>query len=296
MFVSLPDGTPLRGDVVLKSVQRFDLTPIPSTLELTLRVDSSVAQSLQYDSVVIAGSGDDKYRILKIKRAPDTRAQSGDAPEVLQAIALLDGFGPLAWPLPRAVVKEQRSMGEVYRSCGATARIGDDIPMHRFVCFAGQFPTEAMSQLLQEEACAPVWTGGRLSFKRLADLFAGNPVEAVDADTTQAVESPFLERHDIPWAMSNGTAGDVVLGRRDIARSFVFLPRTPERILNNMTRCLVVRRTLLGSFAGHIRAGDGVDIAGKRHVVVTAAHSWESDSGGQGSNQVTRLWLGQLQR
>lgn len=293
MYLSLTDGSQLNSDVLLKAVQRFDLTPIPSTLELTLRVDSSITASLAYDSVVLAGVNSDRYRIIKINRVADTTSQSGNIPEVVKAVAVLDGFSALAWPLNRAVVKESRTLGEIYRSCGATARISVDVPIRLFACFAGMVATLSIAQALQEEACVPVWSGGSLSFRRIDDLFAGKPVESIATDTAHRVESPFLERHEVPWAMSTDNAGNV-LSQLHSARQYVYLPRTPQRVLNNMSRYLAVRRVLPGSYAGHIKAGDGIDIAGTRYVVVTAAHSWETDSGGQGSNQVSRFWLGEF--
>lgn len=296
MLVALPNGTALRGDAMLKAVQRFDLTAVPSTLEVALRVDASMDASIAAGQQLVAGEAEDRYRIVKVTRVPNTQDESGNAPELVHCIAVLEPFYALAQPMPRAVVKERRSMGEVYRACGATPRVADDIPTERFTCFVGQFPTEGIQQLLQEEAAGPVWAGGRVSFKRLPDLFKGRPIDSLPVDTTRAVESPFLEQHQVPTAMSTDAVGSVVLGRTTIPRGTVYLPRMPARVLNNMATCLVVRRTLVGAFAGHIRAGDGFDVAGVRHVVVTAAHSWETGSGGQGANQVTRLWLGELLR
>ena len=298
MLVALEDGTPLRGDFVLRAVQRFDLTPIPSTLEVVLRSDDTLAGRIAYGTLLLAGSSQDRYRIVKLRRATSEWTQGRDAPaQVIEATAILDGFAALAWPLQRAVVKESKSLGEVYRACGAAARITADIPAGRFTCLAGQFPTPGIAQLLQEEAAAAVWSAaGALSFIRLPDLFTGLPVDRIAADTTRVVDSPFLERQEIPWALSTAPDGAAVLGNRSEARGFVYLPRTGARVLNNMTRCLVVRRTLVSGFAGHIRAGDGFDVAGIRHVVATVAHSWESAVGGGSADQVTRLWLAQIQR
>lgn len=302
MRVGLEDGTTLRGDFVLRAVQRFDLTPIPSTLELTLRADDTLGGRVADGSVLIAGSTNDRYRVVKLRRAPSDQLQGKqDKPvDVIEVTALLDGFVALARPLQRAVVKESKSLGEVFRSCGATARVAEDIPAGRFVCMAGMFPTPGIAQLLQEEAAAAVWRStGRLSFIRLPDLFTQTPVEKMQADTARAVQSTFLEQHQIPWAMSTSADGSALLGNRETARGFVYLPRTSQRVLNNMTRCLVVRRATSAGFAGHIRAGDVVELAGSKHVVVTAAHRIENgaDRGtGGGGEQTTSLWLAQLQR
>lgn len=299
MFVSLEDGTQLRGDFVLRMVQRFDLTPIPSTLELTIRTDSSVIGKIADGTLLIAGTQSDRYRIVKTRSALSEAAQGRDnvPTKVLEATCILDGFTAMAKPLPRAVFKESKSMGEVYRSCGATVRVGDDIPVSRFACVAGQFPTISIARVLQEEAAAAVWSaGGKVSFKRLADLFTGEPVERLATDSTQVVESSFLEQHELPWALSTSKAGEPVLGNRDQARWFIYLPRADVRVLNNMTRCLMVRRTMNAAYSPSIRAGDGIDIAGVRHVVVTVAHTVENGDSGAESNQTTRMWLAQLKR
>lgn len=298
MQIALEDKTLLRGDFVLRAVQRFDLTPIPSTLELRLRADSTLAGRVADGSLILAGTSLDRYRIVKLRRAPTELVQgAGSAVEALEATAILEGFAALALPASRAVVKEGKTMGEVYRSCGATARVAADVPGWRFTCMAGDFPTVGIARLMQEEAVAPVWSArGALSFVRLPDLFGGRPAEALARDTTLSVESGFLEQHEVPWGMSTSPSGAALLGRRDVARGFVFLPGAPARVLDNVTRCLVVRRTLSGTFAGHLRAGDGVDVAGVRHVITTVAHTWDTGASGGGADQSSRLWLAQLQR
>ena len=298
MQLALEDKTPLRGDFVLRAIQRFDLTPIPSTLELLLRADSTLRERVADGSVLLAGTSMDRYRIVQLRRAPTEYVQGeGGAVQALEVTAVLEPFAALAWPMQRAVIKDSTTLGEVYRSCGARARIASDVPVQRFACFAGQFPTEGIAQLLHEEAVVPVWSAAAaLSFVRLADLFTGRAVDGLAADTTRAVQSQFRERHEVPWALSVDAAGQVLLGRRDTARPAVFLPRTTPRVLDNMTRCLVVRRTFVGTYAGHLRAGDGFDVAGVRHVIATVAHTWASGGSGVQAEQTSRLWLAQLQR
>lgn len=297
MFVALSDRSPIPGDCLLRAVQRFDLVPVPSTLELLIRFDVTLGTRLADGSRLYAGQSSDPYTVLKIERAPSELIQSlGGVADVMRVTAVLEGFASLAWPQPRAIVKEGRSLGEIYRSCGATARVRDDIATHLFVCPAGDFATPAIARVFQEEGAVPVWAAGSMSFIRYRDLFLKNPVDAISTDTTIAVASSFRERHEVPWAISTDAAGNVVQGRADVARGCVYLPRTPQRILENMTRCLVVRRRLTGTYAPQIRAGDAFDVAGDRHVVVTAAHLWSTGADGGAAEQTTTLWLGQLQQ
>ncbi len=298
MLIALEDGSVLRADFVVSAVQRFDLVPVPSTLELTLRADASIGDRVKDGSVLLAGSSQDRYRIVKFERAVSTVVQGPDDPaQVFEITAVLDSLHALVLPLSRAVVKESRSLGEVYRSCGATARITDDIPTGRFACFVGQFPTVGIAQVLQEEGAAALWRASKaLAFVRLADLFGGKPVETFAQDMSRAVQSGFQERHEVPFGISNAPDGSVIAGRRDPARGHFFVPRTPARVLDNMTRCLVVRRTLDVTFAGNLRAGDLIEIAGSKHLVTTARHAWGPGGAGSSPEQSTRLWLAQLSR
>lgn len=297
MHIALADGTPLRGDFVLRAEQRFDLTAIPTTLQLTVRADASMGGRIGPDTVLQAGSGADRYRVVKMRRTVTNMADGASAlpTEARELTAFPEALMGVARPQPRAVVKERKSLGEIYRACGATCRIAEDIETSRFTCLVGHLATPLIAVLLQEEAAAPVWgRNGTLSFIRLSDLFTRDPVLRMAEDSTQVVQSPFLEGHEIPWAWSTADDGSIIVGRRDPSRPSVYIPRTSERVLNNLTKCLVTRRKVdRGQFAGNLRAGDRIDIGGERHVVVTAAHVWENGGGGS-ANQTTSLWLGQL--
>jgi hypothetical protein len=296
--LALEDGTPLPGGFVLRAVQRFDLSPIPSTLELTLRTDAASIETIRDGGVVLAGSSLDRYRIVKIARAASTWVQSEAGPAmVLEATAMLDGLRPLALPQSRAVVQSSSSFAQVYRACGAAAAIGADVPAWRFVCLAGQFATAGIAQLMREEGAVPVWRGERrLDFVRLPDLFAQSPVDAVEDDPTRYVGSGFLEQHELVRGMATTVDGGVIVGRADPPREVLVLPRAPARVLDNLGRCLILRRDLTSAFNGGIRAGDRIDVGSLPHVVLTAAHVWGAGAGGEPISQVTRLWLGQLLR
>jgi hypothetical protein len=296
--VLFSDQSPIPGDRLLRAVQRFDLTPIPSTVELIVRTDNDIGERLSPDALVFAGSTRDRYRVLKVRRAPTEWTQrAGEGAEVREVIAVLEPFRALAWPLARAVFKEGRSLGECLRACGATMRMAEDIPVVRFGVMAGDFATGHVARVLQEEGAAIVWrSNGQAAAMRLADLFTGAPADSMAADTTVRVESSFLERQEIPWAMSTAPDGSVLIGRTDPPRPFVFVPRSTSRVLNNLTRCLVVRRTVQSQFAGHLRAGDGINVAGARYVITTAAHVWAAGADGNAPEQTTRLWLSDLHR
>lgn len=297
MIIALDDGTPIRGDFVLSATQRFDCTPIPGTLELVIRSDAVALAQVRDGAVLLAGSSQDRYSIVKVMRSPGGLPQHHNQPvDVLQITAVLEAFRALALPLERAVIRYGASLGDVYRTAGATCRIDGDIPVPVFACHAGDFATPHIARVLQEEAATAFWTKrGALRIVRYADAMKEDPAAEIPDGWTQRTDSAFLERHEIPRAYSVAPDGSIVEGRIGAARGAVFLPRTDARVLDNMTRALVIRRTADGGFAGQLRAGQTVDVAGVRHLIVTAAH--QSNNGGGGSTtQTSRLWLATVHR
>jgi hypothetical protein len=296
--ILLADKTPVRGDFVLRAVQRFDLTPVPSSLSAVFRADDSIASRFAPGASLYAGAGGEEYEIVKSQRAvsPLIQGDTATGVPVFEVIAFPKSVAALMRPQPRAVVKERKRLGEVYRACGATVRVEQDIEIVLFACFVGDYATLNIARLLQEEAAAPVWRpGGALSFVRLPDLFTQPPVDKLAADSTQVVASPTIESLEIPNAYSVAPDGGIVAGNRQTTRLSYYLPRMNARVLNNLSRVLVTRRKLAaGVFAGHIRAGDRLDVAGIPHVVITASHAWDSGAASDGANQTTSLWLGQL--
>jgi hypothetical protein len=75
----------------------------------------------------------------------------------------------------------------------------------------------------------------------------------------------------------------------------VYRPRADQRIMNNMGTALIQRRKVVQSLQPQWNAGGRVDIEGKPHIIITAAHVYstateENDKG----EQQTTLWLGEV--
>lgn len=286
----------MRGDMLVRIVQRFDLAPVPSTIEATLRVDASTQDLIAVNGKVRAGSGMDLYRIIKVTHQPPVAmAQDGQPVQLRQVIAVLEGTQALMWAQQKAVVKQGSGMVECYRACGATVRMGTDVPIQRMFVPKGHFATYALAELMAEEFATPVWSDATLHFKRVPDLLAQKPVLALEADAGRAVESAWLEQFEALSAYSCDARGAVIRAPGATqARPAAFMPRQPLRVLTNWGRWLAVRRCLDAQWSGELRAGQVMALAGNPHLIVTAAHLYENNADGGGSNQQTRLWLGQI--
>jgi hypothetical protein len=298
VILFLADGKQIRGDLIKSAALRYDLAPIPVTLEAEIRAgDDDMEKRLAEGQLVSVGTGD-SLRIVKSVRAVGRAAQGEREMTAIRITAMLDSCHSAAFVRSRAIIKESAALSAIYRAAGATIKAVDaDFPVPRFYCPVGETPTFHIARVLQEEGGAVRWKSGRLQFVRLPDLFKQKPVLDLPNNASDDVDSGFLERHEVPWFFSlNETAG-FVFGNQEKPRAVRYAPFKDVQRLRNMTRCLVHRKTSKIDFSGQIVAGDLVNfVGGDKLCIITAAHVFESgtDDGGA-SNTYTRLWLGSLE-
>lgn len=296
MLVYPPGASqPLRGDLVVRTVLRTDLTPAPSTVELELRKSAETDRAIAEGEVVRVGPDRVEYQLVKVT----TREQQGEVQgsremSTIRAIGILAACVPIAMPLQRAVIREGSSLGEIYRACGSSLRIDSDFAVPQFSCFFGMTPSFEVAKVLQEEAGVLMYAQGKVQFRRLAELKAAPAVLSVRAEATEAVESGFLERHQVPFGFTTDVAGSLVVGRREAARGVAYRPRGDQRIVNNLSVALVLRRRMRVASGLQYSAGARVDVDGRPHVAITVAHVFESGGDGEGGAQYSQMWLGEL--
>lgn len=296
MNVYLSDGLrdQVPGDLIGRWVLRSDLAPVPRTVEIVFNDRDDLFERVGAGKSLWTGRETLEYEVVSAKRERLTAAeQDGNQLGAIRVTALLKACAGIAYLRDRAVVLERATLGEAYRSCGAKIAIGDDFHVERFSCLRGEVPSYAIAQALQEEGAALVLRDGRVAAKRLTELVAQAPVATIgQSDSTNAGDSPFVERHSIPAFISADDSGAVVAGDMAQARSIRYLPYTAERGLMNASKVLVVRRVADSDLAQHIAAGDVVDVDGERMVVITAAHEMKAKDAVTESG--SRFWLGGL--
>lgn len=280
------------GDLVLRWVLRSDLAPVPRTVEMTLQNKDGLEQKLAEGASFWTGRELLEYRVVKVARdKPVAVIQGKDQLSSFSVTGLLASCAEIAFRRPRAVIRERASLGELYRACGAKAAIANDFPVPRFACFAGQVPSIHLAKSMQEESAVLVFRDKRLSIERIADLFRQAPKDSIgQTDSTDLIQSEFLQRHEIPAFYSLGADGGFVFGAFENARQFQYMPRSDERTLRNASRVLVTKRIADSQLAEQINAGDVMDVMGEKHVVVTAAHVMQREEGVTESN--SKFWLG----
>lgn len=286
--------TPLRGDLMVRTVFRSDLTPIPQSIEFEVR-DTIDSAKIKTGAIVRFGSELTEFVIVKESSGgEDGRTQGDRTVTGRQFVGLLASCAPVASATQRSVVRYGATLGEIYRACGAQIRIDSDFSVPVFACYKGMVPTFELAKALHEEAGSLVINKGRLSFIRLDDMAAVPVALTLRDDSAPSIRSEFLERHLVPFAFSTSASGGFTIGKSESGRWAVYRPRSPARILNNLSTALILRRKLQIAYTPGILAGMRVDIAQKPYTVITAAHVFEAGGNGAEGDQLTQLWLGEV--
>lgn len=287
-------GEQLPGDLLLESVLRSDLAPIPRTMEFTVRLKDDLQSRLHAGASVWGGREHLEYTIVKRERAqPSGVVQGNDPMQAMRFTAFLTKCKAIGEPRMRAVTARNAQLGSLYRACGANIVILNDFNVSSFACLAGDVPSMAVAVALQEEGAALVLRDGKLSVERLNNLMSQAPVDSLGQfDSTAAHDSDLLEQHEIPMCITVAPDGSIVKGDFSTARSARFIPGKDARTLHNLSHVLITRKIADSQLAQQIRAGDVVTVAGKKLLVITAAHRFTANDGIIDTG--SRFWLGEV--
>lgn len=287
-------GDQVPTDVVIRWVSRSDLTPIPRSLEFTVKLIDGMEAKLKRGATIWGGRENLPYKIVKTHRDPPLGQVQGKNPQqAMSVIALLASCAPLAEQLDKAVILENAAFSGVLRGCGAYLRIGSDFAVPRFTCMRGHKPSYSVATVLQEEGAALVLVNGQLQVMRLTDIAGQAPIDDIgQVDATAKIDSEFLELDQIPSWYSVDDAGSIVTGQMGQSRALRFMPRGESRQLRNASCVLVRSNTVDSQQCQQIQAGNILRVNGENLVVITAAHAAAQKTGAMES--YSRLWLGKL--
>lgn len=292
MNISIPADEPsLRGDLILEAVLRSDITPIPETVEATVRWDELLAIYLTEGREIKAGRFDSIYTIIKVSDSSDSQGQQGARlHRTMSFIAILKNCLFLGMPRDSAVVKEITSFGTIYNACNAGLKVASDVPVERFGCLVGEIPSIPIARALQEEKTTVFWSGEEINFLRNEDLFKQDPVQEFPEHLAIETKARVNERYEIPSFYSDSDDSSIIWGDKQTRRQTMFIPKTSSRVLFNMTQVIVNTKTVKTYYAPHLLAGNVVDVSGDPYVIMTAAHSFSHTK----KNTFSKLWLGVL--
>lgn len=292
------DGRPLRGDLITSVTLRTDLTPIPATVEITAKRTTETAEAIAEGKVVTVGGASIPMLILKTEGDKGSGAEQGGR-EIgdIKAYGILASCEALGRRLQRSIIREGSNFTEIYRAIGASALVDSDFAVPHFAAYIGALPTPEIARVLQEEAATVYYSNGSIRFRRLADLMAQPATVTFPKDRTEEIAAGYMEKHAMPFVFTTNPDGTFASTKREAARSVVYRPRADQRVMNNMSTALIQRRKLRQGLQPAWNAGMRVDVDSRRHIIITAAHTYSTaaDEGEKG-DQTTTLWLGEIVR
>jgi hypothetical protein len=274
MILFFGNGNQVRGDTLLYSSLRSDLSPVPMTLEADISSDGETSVFLQEGKTLTLGSGE-VFQIIKSEPTAVNAVQGDRIISAVRVTCLLQSTMQVAFVQPRPIILEKTTLSAVYRAAGASVSgVKSDIDIDRFYCFVGQTPSYAIRQVMHEQGGSIRWSGRRLEFLRYRDLLAQKPELTLSDIGVINIESDFLKRHQVPNYFTVTESGEIKKGSWPEERTVQFAPGKRTLQLNNMAQSLVQRATTKLAYNQSLTAGMTVLMAGRKKplVVITAVH------------------------
>lgn len=288
MNIYTDDNTPI-GNRLISAILRYDLVPVPVSLEAVIQSDGAIADKLTTGRRLRLENGI-SLTIVHARQETNPVIKDGKMMSSVFITAVLSGLVPLLDNTKRAVELGHTSIGQVYRALGAGVPFGADFGVKSFVCLAGQMPTQRIALALQKEAGVVRYKDGRLHAVTIDNLFKQPP--HILADTAVQWIDNTQNTSQTPNYYSIGDDGSAILGR-SVGGRVGYLPDCDDRQLHNLKKVLVCRGVLYRAMVD-IPAGDVVQIDNKPYVVLTHALRIDTASVGGSPAMLSKLWLATL--
>lgn len=295
MIITLENGKQIIGSEIITAILRSSLEPIPMTFECTIKLHESFAAHLLENKILKVGTYQTPVRIVF---AEDNVANwtQGSVVVLRKIIALHENSAGIAMGLQKAVIRENVSLSEVYRSCGGKSEVGKDFTVPRFYAYKGNTPSQLIARVCQEHGGVVRWLPKQnaLAFTRINDLFGQKPQAINPRHADNSIKSLFLTDHEVAQYISIAKDGAILQGQvsnQSARQKVIFTPHKTQAQLNSMNNVLLQARKIPCEYAPNIHAGELVTLDKYKMVILTAAHShFMNDTGAHINESV--FWLG----
>lgn len=281
------------GSDLLSAILRHDLVPIPVSLEITCRATDELVQLLTIGKTLTLANGV-ALTIVKSQHFANHVIKDGKRTGSIAVIAILQGCESLVNVANKAVIHENVSFGEIYRSLGARLKVNGDIKVNSFVCLKGQLPTTRIALALQKEGAVVCYDlkSQSIHIKRLQDLFVGDAIN-YDPSNVQWLSSTQSDTLYNTYYLSLDNTSSVV-GQVNAGKNIDYIPRTDNRELQNLRRILITKGVIIRSIDERLSAGSLLSIDEQKYVVLTHAIRFDTGSMGGGAVMASKAWIAQI--
>lgn len=295
MLIYLDNNQQISGSDLLSAILRYDLVPIPVTLELTVNATDTLKNELVVGKSLLLANGVE-LAIVKVQAFNNNAIKEGKRLGALAVIAVIAGCEPLLAVTKKATIRDSVNLSEIYRSLGAKARFLSDIKINRFVCLKGQMPTKAIALALQKESAVIVYDSELRGFtvRRINELVNQQNPTLYDPSQVQWLSNPSMVSRLNTNFLSIDSNGSDVLGEVTSGKKVNYIPRVDNRELNNLKRILVTRGIITRPIDERLQAGKAVVVNGTQYVVLTSAIRFDTGALGGSAVTATKAWLANM--
>ncbi|WP_151765797.1 hypothetical protein [Acinetobacter colistiniresistens] len=286
-------GYVIPHNVLLFALWRYDLVPVPLTLEFKIQVNEETASLKEKDKILI---GDDEIPltiIKKLDRDPDL-VQDGKFIKIASFIAFLSGCENLIEPSNKAALLSNTNFAEAYRACGVKVPFSSDIPLLNFHAFYGKTPSFEVSKRCCEEAAVILFKDKKLHAKRLSDLKKQSPILEINGRQVEWENNPYMVQNTVKNYISVGEDGSTIEESLKGAQKVSFYPGMDSRRLKNLRTVLIRKGCVMRQLSPTIVAGDVVNVDQVPFIILTAAHLYKTSQQGSIGGMTSRFWLAQV--
>lgn len=284
-------GVMLSGSELVEATLRYDLIPVPVSLELKLAGNENT-KSLQIGDTLLILEQQTALTVIK-KQVQDTDMMQGDnVISIVLLMAVLSGCEKLIAPTNKAILLNSTSFASAYRACGVDTAFGKDVPLTAFDCFFGKVPTFEIARRACEEACVIAYKDNHLNAIRLKELINQEPILKLDPMSIQYNQS--LDNTLLPHFITVNSDGTTVEESLAGNKSANFYPNMDTRRLKNLRTVLVQKATVLRNLSPQFTAADVFLVGDEKYIILTAVHYLATGAMGEQSAMYSKFWLSQV--
>lgn len=293
MLVTMENGRAISGSEILECVFRSSLEPVPVSFEMTVKLSPDFASEILEGKILKVGEYQTPVKIILATDRVASFNQDNGVIQFRKVIALHENSAAIAENLPKAVIRENVTLSEVYRSCGGKSDVQKDFSVPKFYGFQGQVPSLQLTRICQEHGGVIRWIprSNGLSFFRINDLFNQEPTKIQPKFSDDTIKSDFLVKHEVPQFISTDEHGAFIRTQNQMARNVRYVPNKNQAQLNAMVNVILNAKELPCDYSPKVHAGEIVQIGNTKMAILTAAHYIGQNSSGAPRNHSV-FWLG----
>lgn len=298
MRISLVDSSyVVSASDLIRATLRLDLIPVPVSFEFTVQKTESIEKHIKEQAQIYVNDISHPFVIISVLELNSQTIKDDKRIGALACTAVLAGCEKLIQPTHRAVIQNDTSFNSVIRAFGTKIKLGEDIPLKKFVCLKGFLPTERLALYLQQEAALIGFRRNKMLAVKIDTLFKQKSMHKLDPSQVQWFKSEQKEKYVKASYISVDENDGTTVINDDTTTSGQTIKQVPgldARQLKNMEKVLITRGVITRNMDLSYQAGDLAEINGRQYVFLTVAHDVFTGTAGSNSSAISKIWLASL--